>query len=84
MEFNVRYDKLSIMTKLLQEGIEAVSKLPAERQDMAGELLLGLAGVVREDYRLTPEQIEDLKTAVAQADRRPPTAQGSRSSSCWW
>jgi len=57
------------MTKLLQEGIEAVRNLPADRQDMAGELLLGLAGIAQSTYRLTPEQIEDLKIAIAQADR---------------
>ena len=57
------------MTKLLEEGIEAVRGLPADRQDMAGELLLGLAGVVQPGYQLTPEQIADLKIAIAQADR---------------
>jgi hypothetical protein len=57
------------MTRLLEEGIEAVRGLPADRQDMAGELLLGLAGVVQPGYQLTPEQIADLKTAIAQADR---------------
>jgi predicted transcriptional regulator len=36
---------------------------------MAGELLLGLAGILQSDYQLTPEQIADLKTAIAQADR---------------
>jgi hypothetical protein len=57
------------MTRLLEEGIEAVRGLPADRQDMAGELLLGLAGVVQPGYQLTPEQIADLKVAIAQADR---------------
>ena len=57
------------MTKLLQEGIDAVRGLPAERQDMAGELLLALAGMARTAPQLTPEQIEDLKTSIAQADR---------------
>jgi hypothetical protein len=57
------------MTKLLEQGIEAVRGLPADRQDMAGELLLGLAGVVQSGYALTPEQIADLKIAIAQADR---------------
>lgn len=57
------------MTRLLEDGIEAVRGLPADRQDMAGELLLGLAGIVQSDYQLTPEQIADLKTAIAQADR---------------
>jgi hypothetical protein len=55
------------MTKLLEQGIEAVRALSADRQDLAGELLLGLAG--RETYALTPEQLEDVKVALAEADR---------------
>ena len=42
--------------------------LPAERQDMAGELLLTLASSDSQ-YKLTPEQIKDLKLAVQEADR---------------
>jgi hypothetical protein len=57
------------MTKLLQEGIEAVRALPPDRQDMAGELLLALAGMAQPNYSLTPEQIADLKVSIAQADR---------------
>jgi hypothetical protein len=57
------------MTKLLQQGIEAVRNLPPERQDMAGELLLGIAGVGQTAHRLTAEQVEDLKIALAEADR---------------
>jgi len=45
-----------------------VRALPAERQDMVGELLLTLAAGAPL-HHLTPEQIEDLKLAVAQADR---------------
>lgn len=56
------------MTKLLEKGIEAVRSLPADRQDMAGELLLGLA-TNHQQYGLTPEQIEDVKLAMAEADR---------------
>jgi hypothetical protein len=56
------------MTKLLEKGIEAVRELPADRQDMAGELLLSLAKS-GEQYRLTAEQLEDVKLAVAEADR---------------
>jgi hypothetical protein len=56
------------MTKLLEQGIAAVRNLPPDRQDMAGELLLGIAGA-KDEYRLTPEQIEDVKIAIAQADR---------------
>ena len=56
------------MTKLLEQGIRTVRELPAERQDMAGELLLSLANSDSQ-YGLTPEQIEDLKLAVQEADR---------------
>jgi hypothetical protein len=56
------------MTKLLQQGIEAVRELPVERQDMAGELLLALAAG-KPRFRLTREQIEDLKLAIAEADQ---------------
>jgi hypothetical protein len=56
------------MTKLLEQGIAAVRNLPSDRQDMAGELLLGIAGA-KGDYWLTPEQIEDVKIAIEQADR---------------
>ena len=56
------------MTKLLEQGIQAVRELPAERQDMAGELLLALAsGEPR--YQLTTEQVADLKIAIQEADR---------------
>ena len=57
------------MTKLLERGIEAVEALSPDRQDIAGELLLELAGDATPKYALTPEQIEDLKAAIAEADR---------------
>jgi hypothetical protein len=56
------------MTKLLDKGIEAVRSLPEERQDLAGELLLALAGQ-RRIASLGLEQIEDVKLALAEADR---------------
>jgi len=56
------------MTTLLDQGIQAIRGLPAERQDVAGELLLTLAASVPR-YHLTAEQIEDLKLAIEQADR---------------
>ena len=55
------------MTKLFEKGIAAVRTLSPDRQDMAGELLLSLAAEAAH-YRLTPEQIEDVKGAVAEAD----------------
>jgi hypothetical protein len=56
------------MTELLKKGIEAVQALPADRQDFAGELLLWIAGRDTE-YTLTPEQIEDVKIGLAEAER---------------
>jgi hypothetical protein len=56
------------MTRLLEQGIEAVRELPADRQDMAGELLLSLAAN-QPRYQLTKEQIEDLKLSLEEADR---------------
>ncbi len=55
------------MTTLLDQGIQAIRELPEDRQDFAGEILLTLAGAPR--HALTPEQIEDLKLGIAQADR---------------
>jgi hypothetical protein len=57
------------MTKLLDQGIEAVRSLPAERQDVAGEVLLAIAAQQRAGYTLSPEQIEDIKLALVEADR---------------
>jgi hypothetical protein len=54
------------MTKLLEQGIEAVRELPADRQDFAGELLLTLAS---RKYRLSDEQLDDLKLAINEADQ---------------
>lgn len=56
------------MTKLLQKGIDAVRMLPADRQDLAGEVLLSLAAAGPR-YELTAEQMEDVKLAIAEADR---------------
>lgn len=57
------------MTKLFKRGIEAVGALSADQQDIAGQLLLELAGQSDRRYSLTPEQIEDLKLSLAEADR---------------
>jgi hypothetical protein len=57
------------MTKLLEQGIEAVRALPEERQDTAGKLLLTLAGMSSDEYELTAEQLADLDAAIAEVDR---------------
>jgi hypothetical protein len=56
------------MTKLLEEGIQAVRELAPDRQDLAGELLLTLAGT-EPAYRLSDEQMADLKLSLEEADR---------------
>jgi hypothetical protein len=56
------------MTKLFEEGIEAVRGLPPDQQDLAGELLLTLAAKTPQS-ELSAAQIEDLRVAIAQADR---------------
>lgn len=56
------------MTKLLEKGIEAARALPADLQDMAGELLLHLADQAPH-YQLTLEQIEDVKLGLAEAEQ---------------
>ena len=57
------------MTKLLENGIDAVRGLPADQQNLAGELLLSLAEQSKRRPRLTPEQIDDVRLAIAEADR---------------
>ena len=57
------------MTKLLERGIKAIEALPADRQDMAGMVLLEIARRSAPEYSLTPEQIEDVKAAIVEADR---------------
>jgi hypothetical protein len=57
------------MTKLLENGIDAVRDLPPEQQNRAGELLLSLANQARRGVRLTPEQIDDVRLAIAEADQ---------------
>jgi predicted transcriptional regulator len=56
------------MTELFEKGVDAVRALAADRQDLAGELLLRLAGDAAE-YELTPEQLEDVRQSLAEADR---------------
>jgi hypothetical protein len=56
------------MTRLFEQGIEAVKELPPDRQDLAGELLLNLAAN-KPQYQLTAEHIDDLRLSIAEADR---------------
>jgi hypothetical protein len=57
------------MTKLLEQAIAEVRKLPEADQDMAAQLLLSLAQRNGARDRLKQEQIEEVKLAIAEADR---------------
>ncbi len=59
------------MTKLFEQGVAAVKALPPDRQDLAGEFLLRIAGqdAKEAEYTLSPEQLADLDLAIAEADR---------------
>ena len=57
------------MTKLFKRGIEAIEALPPDQQDLAGQFLRELAGQWDRRYSLTPEQIEEVKLSLAEADR---------------
>jgi len=58
------------MSKLFEQGIDAIRQLPDENQDFAGEMLLAIAGRRRADLRLTGEQIDNVKIGLAEADRQ--------------
>jgi len=57
------------MTKLLEHGVKAVEALPPDRQDIAGKLLLEFARRANAECGLTPDQLEDVRTALAEMDR---------------
>lgn len=59
------------MTKLLEEGIEAVRALPEEGQDLAGEVLLAIAEQSKGIYRLSDDEraaIEDSRARGLASD----------------
>jgi len=49
------------MTRLLQDVIDRVRNWPAERQEDAARLLLDLEAQQNNTYRLTPEQVREVK-----------------------
>jgi predicted transcriptional regulator len=57
------------MTRLLKQAVEAVSALPADRQDELARVLLQLAGVEQPLYVLTPEEEADISASLAEAER---------------
>ncbi|WP_284210070.1 hypothetical protein [Methylorubrum aminovorans] len=73
------------MTKLLEQAVETVRRLPAADQDTIAEAMLGLARVgAAED--IDPEHLEDVLAGLAEIERaswprrkrsRPPSAVSS-------
>ena len=54
------------MTNALEEAIEQAQKLPEVEQDLVGELVLAYMEGDRRTYRLTPEQVAEVKLAQAE------------------
>lgn len=57
------------MTKLLEQAIEEVRKLPEPEQDEAAELLFALAEKAKGPYRLSEEELAAVENGLAAADR---------------
>ena len=54
------------MTSALEEAIERAQELPAVEQDLVGEIVLAYMEGDRRTYRLTPEQVAEVKLAQAE------------------
>jgi hypothetical protein len=57
------------MSKLLEQAIEEVRKLPEPEQDEAAELLFALAEKAKGPYRLSEEELAAVERGIAAADR---------------
>ena len=57
------------MTQLLDQAIEAVRNLPAEKQDALAVALLQMAGEELPAIQLTAEEEASFEESLAQADR---------------
>ena len=54
------------MTNALEEAIERAQELPEVEQDLVGEIVLAYMEGNRRTYRLTPEQVAEVKVAQAE------------------
>jgi hypothetical protein len=54
------------MTNALEEAIEQAQGLPKVEQDLVGEIVLAYMEGDRRTYRLTPEQVAEVKVAQAE------------------
>ena len=57
------------MTKLLEEALETVRRLPVESQDEIARAMLALAGGASQPVPLTPEESAAIALSKAAADR---------------
>ncbi|ABD06177.1 hypothetical protein RPB_1467 [Rhodopseudomonas palustris HaA2] len=56
------------MTRLLDQAIESVRELSADRQDELARLLLQFAGIEQPTLDLTPEEAASFDESLAQAE----------------
>ena len=57
------------MTKLLEQAIEEIRRLPEPEQDEAAELLFALAEKAKGPYQLSEEELAAVERGVAAAGR---------------
>jgi hypothetical protein len=60
---------ISIMTKLLEQAVEAVRVLPPEVQDVLARMLLQLSGADETAAQLSDEEAASFDESIAQAER---------------
>jgi hypothetical protein len=58
------------MTKLLQDAIERLKELPESRQNEVAAALMELAEGGESEYRLTDEQVEEVRRRRANPNRK--------------
>jgi hypothetical protein len=58
------------MTKLLEQALEAVRRLPAETQDQIARVILALAGEQAKPGPIDQAHLPDVLESLAQAERR--------------
>jgi hypothetical protein len=57
-----------VMTKLLEQAVETVRRLPAADQDTIAEAMLGLAGLGSADD-IDPEHLDDVLAGLVEVER---------------
>jgi len=68
--FSGRRAYLLSVTKLLEEALEAVRRLPSDTQDEIARAMLNLAGADGEPEAIDPAHLADVLESLAQARRR--------------